>query len=80
MEAFISILALGITVLLSNWAAWVGPLLGLLAADSALKLPMTVLIGFGTLLLPTMGMGATLPFLARFVVAARDELAAKIGV
>lgn len=80
VEAFISILALGITVLLSNWAAWVGPLLGLLAADSALKLPMTIVIGFGTLLLPTMGMGATLPFLARFVVAAREELAAKIGV
>ncbi len=80
VESSIAGLALLVTFALNHWASWIDPLLPAMAFDSPWRTPVTLLIGFGFLLLPTMGMGATLPFLARFVVAKRQQVAQRIGV
>jgi spermidine synthase len=58
----------------------VGTIAPLLATDSPIRMPLMVVISFLTLLLPTIGMGATLPFLARYLVRSQASLAARIGV
>ncbi len=80
LELALGAASLVITLLLSKWAVWVGVIAPLLAADSALRLPLMTAVSFAVLLLPTIGMGATLPFLARFLVRHQESLAARIGV
>lgn len=80
VETVIAAMALIVTFALSHWSSWIDPFLPAMAFDSPIRTPVTILIGFGALLVPTMGMGATLPFLARFVVAKRHEVAQRIGV
>lgn len=80
VEATVGVLALLVTLFLSAWASWIDPLLPAMAMDSIWRTPVTILVGAGTLLGPTMLMGATLPFLARFVVHSRDVIASRIGL
>ena len=79
LEFGLAIVALLITLVLSNWSRWA---LGLpLIGDPSLPgAVLTVFFSFLTLALPTMLMGATLPVLARHVVRARSVLAERIGV
>ena len=52
----------------------------MLSLDSPARLPLIVLLSLATLSLPTMLMGATLPFLVRFLTRSRTELANQIGL
>ena len=80
LEFGLGAVAVTVTVLLANWSVWSAGIAPLLAAESAVRVPLTVGLSFAALLLPTMGMGATLPFLARYLIETRDTLAARIGL
>ncbi len=80
VELAMSAVSIAVTAVLSRWMSWVGPIAGLLAHDAAWRTPWMVAISFAALLLPTVGMGATLPFVARFAVRHRAALASRIGV
>jgi len=72
--------SLGITLFLSKWAVWVPFLAPALGERSPVSAALTLLVSLATLVLPTMVMGATLPFLARHVVREQGTLARRIGV
>jgi len=80
LEFALGAIAVGVTLLLSKWSVWSAPIAPLLAADSSVRMPLMVAVSFAALLIPTMGMGATLPFLARYLIETRDTLAERIGV
>src|SRR5260221_6777118 len=52
----------------------------MLYLDSSARLPLVVLLSLATLSLPTILMGATLPFLVRFLTRSQTELANQIGL
>jgi predicted membrane-bound spermidine synthase len=52
----------------------------MLALDSPARLPLIVFLSFAALSLPTILMGATLPFLVRFLARSQAELANQIGL
>jgi len=52
----------------------------LLNLESPARLPVIVFLSLATLTLPTMLMGATLPFLVKFLTRSQTELANKIGL
>ena len=80
LELALGILAILVTLFLSNWSAW-APGLAPLVGDPSFKGGLlTVVFSFGTLVLPTMLMGATLPILAKHVVREHTVLAQRIGV
>ena len=80
LELGLGILAILVTLFLSNWSAW-APGLAPLVGDPSFKGGLlTVVFSFGTLVLPTMLMGATLPILAKHVVREHTVLAQRIGV
>jgi len=80
LELALGILAILVTLFLSNWSAW-APGLAPLVGDPSFKGGLlTVVFSFGTLVLPTMLMGATLPILAKHVVREHSVLAQRIGV
>ena len=80
LELAVGALSLVITLLLSKWAVWIPFLAPALGARSPISAVLTLLVSLATLVLPTMLMGATLPFLAKYVVRERGMLAARIGV
>ncbi len=53
---------LAVTAFLSHWSIWVGWLAPMLDLESPLRLPLMVALSLAILSLPTMLMGATLPF------------------
>jgi spermidine synthase len=72
--------SLAITWLLSKWAVWTPLLAPALGERSAVSAVLTLLVSLAALVLPTMLMGATLPFLAKHVVREQGALARRIGV
>jgi spermidine synthase/MFS family permease len=80
LELSIGALSLVITLLLSKWAVWTPLLAPALRERSLISAVLTLAVSLATLVVPTMLMGATLPFLAKYVVRERGVLAARIGV
>lgn len=80
LEFGLAIVALLITLFLSNWSSWAPGLVPLVGDPSVTGALLTVCFAFVTLALPTMLMGATLPVLARYVVREQHVLAERIGV
>jgi spermidine synthase len=80
LEMGLGVVAIVVTLFLSNWFAW-APGLAPLVGDPSLKGGLlTVFFSFATLVLPTMLMGATLPILAKHVIREQVVLAQRIGV
>ncbi|HKF71356.1 MAG TPA: fused MFS/spermidine synthase [Stellaceae bacterium] len=80
LEFLLAPLSYAVTAFLSDWSGWVGALSPMLDLGSPARLPLIVLLSLATLLLPTILMGATLPFLVRFLTRTRTELASGIGL
>ncbi|HEV2186450.1 MAG TPA: fused MFS/spermidine synthase [Stellaceae bacterium] len=80
LELLLAPVSLAVTAFLSRWPVWVGWMSPMLNLDSPARLPLIVVLSVVTLSLPTMLMGATLPFLVRFVARSRNELANRIGL
>ena len=79
LELTLAPVSFAVTAFLSNWSTWVSWMSPMLNLDSPARLPLIVLLSLATLSLPTMLMGATLPFLVRFLTRSRTELARGIG-
>ena len=80
LELSLALVSCAVTAFLTHWPIWARALLPVLAPDSPVRLPLMVLLSLATLALPTMLMGATLPFLVRFLTRSRMELANRVGV
>jgi spermidine synthase len=79
LELLLAFVSLAVTAFLSHWATWIGWMSPMLSLESPARLPLIVLLSLATLSLPTVLMGATLPFLVRFLARSRAELADQIG-
>ena len=79
LELALAPVSLAVTVFLSHWSAWVGWMSPMLSVGSPFRLPLMVLVSLATLSLPTMLMGATLPFLVRSLTRRQTDLAHRIG-
>jgi len=80
LEFALGVVAVGVTLLLATWASWIEGLAAWVGPQAPLALPLMILVSLVILLPPTALMGATLPVLARFLVAERSQLAQRIGV
>jgi len=80
LELALAPVSFAVTVFLSHWATWVGWITPVLDLESPLRLPVIAAVSLVTLSLPTMLMGATLPFLVKAITRARAELANRIGL
>ncbi len=80
LEVALGVLAVGLTWALSKWAVWIAALQPFLDIESPLRTPVIALVAVMVLAVPTLLMGATLPFLARFVVTTREVLGSRIGM
>ncbi len=80
LELLLAPVSFAVTVLLAHWPAWVGWLSPMLDLESPFRLPVIVVLSLAILSLPTMLMGATLPFLVKSLTASRTELASRIGL
>jgi spermidine synthase len=80
LELSLALVSTAVTEFLFRWATWVGWIAPFLGLTSPLRLPTIVLLSLMTLLLPTILMGATLPFLVRFLVHSKDQLARRVGI
>ena len=79
LELALAPVSLAVTAVLSLWPAWIGWMSPMLSAGSPFRLPLMVLVSLAILSLPTMLMGATLPFLVRSLTRRRTDLANRIG-
>lgn len=79
LELSLAVVSFIVTTFLTRWPTWAAGLVPLLNLDSPVRLPLIVLLSLATLSLPTMLMGATLPFLARYLTRSRAELANRVG-
>ena len=80
LELVLALVSFAVTAFLSHWASWTSWLSPMLDLDSSARLPLIVFLSLATLSLPTILMGATLPFLVRFLARCRTELANQIGL
>ncbi len=80
LELALALMSLAVTAFLSHWPTWVGWLAPMLDLESPLRLPLMVVLSLAILSLPTMLMGATLPFLVRYLTRAQTDLANRIGL
>lgn len=80
LELLLAPVSLAVTVLLSCWPTWVGWLSPMLSLESPFRLPLIVALSLATLSLPTMLMGATLPFLVKSLTGSQTQLANRIGL
>lgn len=80
LELILAPASFAVTAFLSHWSTWVGWMSPMLNLDSPARLPLIVFLSLATLSLPTILMGATLPFLVRFLTRSRTELANRIGL
>jgi spermidine synthase len=80
LELALALVSLAVTVLLSHWSTWVGWLSPMLDLESPFRLPLMVALSLAILSLPTMLMGATLPFLVKFLTRTQTDLANRIGL
>lgn len=79
LELSLAFASSAVTVILAHWptwAVWISPMLNL---DSPARLPLIVFLSLVTLSVPTVLMGATLPFLVKFLARSRTELAHQVG-
>jgi len=80
LELGLALVSFAVTALLSHWSVWVGCMSPILDLASPARLPLIVALSLAILSLPTILMGATLPFLVKFVARSRSELASRIGL
>jgi spermidine synthase len=80
LELTLAPVSFAVTAFLSHWSTWAGSMSPMLNLNSAARLPLIVFLSLATLSLPTILMGATLPFLVRFLVRSQTELANQIGL
>ncbi len=80
LELGLALVSIGATAFLSHWSTWTGWMSPMLDLDSSVRLPLIVVLSLATLALPTMLMGATLPFLVRFLTRSQAELTNQIGL
>lgn len=80
LELALAPVSFAVTAFLANWSTWIGWLSPMLDLSSPARLPLIVLVSLLTLSLPTILMGATLPFLVRFLTRSRAELASRISL
>lgn len=80
LELALALVSLAVTALLSHWSTWVGWLSPMLDLESPFRLPLMVALSLAILSLPTMLMGATLPFLVKFLTRTQTDLANRIGL
>ena len=80
LELALAVVSLAVTAFLSHWSTWVGWLSPMLDLESPLRLPLMVALSLAILSLPTMLMGATLPFLVTFLTRTQTDLANRIGL
>src|SRR5262249_49692809 len=80
LEFTLGVVAVAVTLLLGSWGSWIEGLATWLGPQAPLAVPLMILLSLIILLPPTALMGATLPVLARFLVAERSHLAQRIGV
>src|SRR5215472_1063732 len=80
LELGLALVSFAVTALLSHWSVWVGCMSPILDLASPARLPLIVALSLAILSLPTILMGATLPFLVKFVARSRSELARRIGL
>jgi spermidine synthase len=80
LELILALVSIAVTAFLSQWSIWIGWMSPMLDLGSSARLPFIVFLSLATLSLPTILMGATLPFLVRFLARSRTELANQIGL
>jgi len=80
LELALAPVSFAVTTLLSHWPVWVGWLSPMLELGSPLRLPVMVALSLAILSLPTMLMGATLPFLIKSLTRTQSDLANRIGL
>lgn len=80
LELALALVSLAVTAFLSHWPTWVGWLSPMLDLESPFRLPLMVAVSLAILSLPTMLMGATLPFLVKFLTRTQTDLANRIGL
>src|SRR5580704_12609246 len=80
LELVLALVSLAVTAFLSHWSIWAGWLSSMLDLDSSVRLPLIVFLSLATLSLPTILMGATLPFLVKFLTRSQTELANQVGL
>ena len=80
LELALAPVSFAVTTFLSDWSSWVGWMSPMLSLDSPARLPLIVVLSLVTLSLPTMLMGATLPFLVKYLTRSQTDLARQIGL
>ncbi len=80
LELALAPVSFAVTMLLSHWPTWIGWLSPFLNLESSLRLPLIVVLSLAILSLPTMLMGATLPFLVKSLTGSQAKLANRIGL
>jgi spermidine synthase len=80
LELVLAPVSFGVTTFLSHWPTWVGWMSPMLNLESPFRLPLMVVLSLAILSLPTMLMGATLPFLVKSLTCSKTELANRIGL
>ncbi len=80
LEFALAPVSFAVTMFLSRWPTWVGWLSPMLNLESPFRLPLMVVLSLAILSLPTMLMGATLPFLVKSVTRSQKELARRTGL
>jgi predicted membrane-bound spermidine synthase len=79
LELALAPVSFAVTTLLSRWSIWVGWLSPMLDIESPFRLPLIAAVSLVILSLPTMLMGASLPFLVKSLTGSPTELANRIG-
>jgi spermidine synthase len=80
LELALAPASFAVTAFLSHWPTWVGWLSPMLNLESPFRLPLMVALSLAILSLPTMLMGATLPFLVKSLTRTQTDLANRIGL
>ena len=80
LELALALVSFAVTALLSHWSTWVGWLSPMLDLESPFRLPLMVALSLAILSLPTMLMGATLPFLVKHLTRTQTDLANRVGL
>jgi predicted membrane-bound spermidine synthase len=80
LELALAPVSFAVSAFLSHWPTWVGWLSPMLDLESPFRLPLMVVLSLAVLSIPTMLMGATLPFLVKSMARSQTDLASRIGL
>jgi spermidine synthase len=80
LELALAPVSFAVSAFLSHWPTWVGWLSPMLDLESPFRLPLMVVLSLAVLSMPTMLMGATLPFLVKSLTRSQTDLANRIGL